>query len=65
MPLTVTTVLVVIVGCLLPYSPLAGLLRFVALPAPYFVFLAFATVTYLLLVEVAKRWLFSSTKLSH
>src|SRR5579883_189090 len=64
-PLTVTTVLVVIVGCLLPYSPLAGLLRFVALPAPYFVFLAFATVTYLLLVEVAKRWLFSSTKLSH
>ncbi|HXU21212.1 MAG TPA: magnesium-translocating P-type ATPase [Verrucomicrobiae bacterium] len=58
-PLTVTTVLIVIIGVLLPYSPLAGLLGFTKLPAAYFTFLAISTVTYLLLVEFAKRLLFS------
>ncbi|MGC0775108.1 MAG: magnesium-translocating P-type ATPase [Candidatus Acidiferrum sp.] len=58
-PLTVTTLLIVVIGCLLPFSPLKGLLGFTGLPWPFFVFLAISTVTYLLLVELAKRRLFA------
>jgi P-type Mg2+ transporter len=58
-PLTITTLAITIVGCLLPFSPLARILGFVPLPGPYFTFLAISTVTYLLLVEVAKRRLFA------
>jgi len=57
-PLAVTTVLIVIIGVLLPYSPLANLLGFTKLPGAYFSFLAISTATYLLLVEVAKHLLF-------
>ena len=53
--LTTTTLLVVALGCLLPFSPLAPTLGFVPLPPVYFVFLAAATVTYLALVETVKR----------
>ena len=53
--LTATTLLVVAVGCLLPFTPLAPTLGFVPLPPVYFVFLAAATVTYLALVEMVKR----------
>jgi Mg2+-importing ATPase len=49
---------VVIAGLLIPYSPAATLLGFTALPAPFFLFLAVATVTYLVVVEIAKRRLF-------
>ncbi len=56
-PLATTTVLVVVIGVLLPFSPLAQPLGFVPLPGRYFVFLTVATLTYLCLVEVAKRWL--------
>lgn len=58
-PLAVTTLLIVAVGCLLPFSPLKGLLGFTDLPWPFFVFLAISTVTYLLMVELAKRRLFA------
>ena len=58
-PLAATTVLIVVIGVLLPYSPLAKLLGFTSLPAAYFSFLAISTATYLLLVEFAKRLLFS------
>ncbi len=58
-PLAITTVLIVIVGIWLPYSFLAQRLGFTPLPAPFFTFLAISTVTYLLLVEFAKRLLFS------
>jgi Mg2+-importing ATPase len=51
----VTTVIIVVVGLLLPFSPLAGPLGFVPLPGPYFLFLGAATLTYLVLVEIAKR----------
>ncbi|PYM13456.1 MAG: magnesium-translocating P-type ATPase, partial [Candidatus Rokuibacteriota bacterium] len=54
-PLAVTTVLIVLVGLALPFSPLAGALGFVPLPFEYFVFLAGVTVTYLGLVELVKR----------
>ena len=54
-PLTVTTLLVVGAGLLLPFTPLGRLLGFTPLPLSYFVFLFAATVTYLLLVELVKR----------
>jgi Mg2+-importing ATPase len=53
--LTLTTLGVVVVGLLLPFSPGAAALGFVPLPAAYFGFLAAAVFTYLGLVEVAKR----------
>lgn len=58
-PLAVTTILMVVVGILLPYSPVATLLGFTPLPGPFFVFLAVSTITYLLLVEMAKTRLFT------
>jgi P-type Mg2+ transporter len=54
-PLMTTTILVVLIGGLLPFSPLAQPLGFVPLPCAFFIFLAGATITYLLLVELAKR----------
>jgi P-type Mg2+ transporter len=57
-PLIATCLASVAVGTWLPFSPLAAVLGFTALPAKYFAFLAIATAAYLLLVEVAKRRLF-------
>lgn len=53
--LTATTLLMVALGTAIPFTPLARPLGFTPLPPLYFVFLALATVTYLLLVEIAKR----------
>ncbi len=58
-PLAITSVLTVFVGCWLLFFPLAGILGFTPLPAAYFALLAVSTLTYLLLVEVAKRQLFA------
>jgi Mg2+-importing ATPase len=57
--LTVTTILIVVIGIALPYTALARLLGFTILPGAFFGFLAISTATYLLLVEVAKRLLFA------
>ena len=54
-PLTATCLAVVGIGLYLPFSPLAGVLGFTALPTGFFTFLAIATTTYLLMVEAAKR----------
>jgi P-type Mg2+ transporter len=53
--LTITTIRSVVVGCVLPYTPLAGPLGFTPLPALYFLFLAGMVVSYLFLVELIKR----------
>ena len=53
--LTLTTLLIVAVGIMLPLTPIASLLGFTTLPASYFAFLIPATMTYLALVDVAKR----------
>ncbi|HWF39300.1 MAG TPA: magnesium-translocating P-type ATPase [Candidatus Acidoferrales bacterium] len=58
-PLAFTTVLIVIIGVLLPYTGLAKTLGFTPLPRSFYGFLALATATYLVLVEIAKRALFS------
>jgi Mg2+-importing ATPase len=54
-PLVVAVIGAVTAGTLLPYSPLAGPLGFVPLPAEYILFIAATTVAYLLLVEAVKR----------
>jgi P-type Mg2+ transporter len=53
--LAVTTVLVVLIGVTVPFTPLAAPLGFVPLPGAYFVFLGGVTLTYLVLVELVKR----------
>jgi len=57
LPLTFTVLLIVACGMLLPFTPLAAPLGFTPLPALYFLFLAGMIITYLVLVEVVKRWL--------
>ncbi len=57
LPLAITTVAIVVVGIALPFTPAARVLGFRPLPAAYFLFLAVTTLTYLALVEVAKRHL--------
>ncbi len=54
-PLAVTCLGAVVVGIFLPFSPLAGVLGFTRLPAPFFAFLACAIAVYLPLVELVKR----------
>ena len=54
-PLTFTVLAIVAIGLILPFSPVAGFLGFVPLPAGYFAFLVAAIVVYLTLVEVVKR----------
>jgi Mg2+-importing ATPase len=53
--LTATTLAIVAIGAVLPLTPIAGLLGFTVPPIGYLVFVAGATIAYLLLVEVAKR----------
>jgi Mg2+-importing ATPase len=60
LPLASTTILIVIVGLTLPFSPLAGRLGFVPLPAAFFLFLTVAVLTYLILVEIVKARLVRS-----
>ena len=62
-PLMATCLTAVAIGIYLPFSPLAGMLGFTALPAGYFAFLAVATGAYLLLVEAAKRSLLGGSSL--
>jgi len=54
-PLIATTLAVVTIGALLPFSPLAPVLGFAALPARYFGFLVVVVGTYLAVVELVKR----------
>src|SRR5436190_20306939 len=51
--LAATTLGIVVLGTLLPFTPLGPRLGFTPLPGVYFAFLAGATVTYLFLVELA------------
>jgi P-type Mg2+ transporter len=53
--LTLTTVSVVLFGTVLPFTSLGKLIGFVPLPLGFLLFIAVATGTYLLLVEIVKR----------
>ncbi|HUA34090.1 MAG TPA: magnesium-translocating P-type ATPase, partial [Candidatus Binataceae bacterium] len=57
LPLTITTLVVVAFGIVLPYLPLAHDLGFVPLPLAFYAFLAAATLTYLALVQLVKGFL--------
>ncbi|MCM3870799.1 MAG: magnesium-translocating P-type ATPase [Pyrinomonadaceae bacterium] len=53
--LTATTIAVVTAGIVIPFTSLGNILGFVPLPLAFFLFLAGASGTYLLLVELVKR----------
>jgi Mg2+-importing ATPase len=55
--LTMTTVAIVVTGCLVPMTPLAGVLGFTRPPGAYLGFVALATLVYLVLAEVGKQML--------
>jgi Mg2+-importing ATPase len=57
--LTLASLGVVAVGIWLPFSPLATILGFRALPVPFFLALVGMVVAYLVVVEFAKKWFFS------
>ncbi|SEK69399.1 magnesium-translocating P-type ATPase [Nonomuraea pusilla] len=56
--LLLATLTVVTVGAVLPLTPLAPLLGFQLLPAPFFLALGLMVVAYLGLIEAGKRWFF-------
>src|SRR5262249_36157236 len=53
--LAATTILVVMLGIVIPFIPQAAALGFVPLPPAFFIFLSVATCTYLVFVEIVKR----------
>ena len=55
--LSMTTILIMLIGAVLPYSPLAGPLGFVPLPWLYWVLLAVTLVCYVALTQVIKSWM--------
>jgi P-type Mg2+ transporter len=55
MALTVTTIFVVLFGVLLPFTSLGKPIGFTPLPFGFLLFIALATGTYLVLVEIVKR----------
>jgi Mg2+-importing ATPase len=57
LPLCVTTVLVLLIGMWLPFSPVASALGFVALPRAYWPLLVLTLLGYLTLTQGVKQWL--------
>lgn len=55
LPLMATTITVTLVAVAIPYTPLGSLLGFTPLPGAYIGYVAGATATYLVLVEIVKR----------
>jgi P-type Mg2+ transporter len=55
LPLAVTTVAVVVIAAILPFTPVAATLGFVPLPVRFFAFLVAIVGSYLLCVEMVKR----------
>ena len=55
--LTMTTILIMGVGAVLPYSPLAHYLGFVPLPWQFWPFLIVTLVCYVGLTQLVKMWL--------
>jgi P-type Mg2+ transporter len=56
-PLTITTVIIMIVGMWLPFSPLAAALDFKPLPGLYWPLLVLTLFCYVVLTQVVKMWL--------
>jgi len=56
--LALTTLAIVAIAALLPYSPLGGRLGFVPVPGQFFLILAGMVVAYLFLVQATKEWFY-------
>ncbi|MGP8215269.1 MAG: magnesium-translocating P-type ATPase [Bacteroidia bacterium] len=54
--LTITTVLIMLIGIYIPMSPFAASFKFTALPATYFIYLVAILLGYCLLTQVVKTW---------
>jgi Mg2+-importing ATPase len=59
-PLLVAIIATAAIGAILPFSPLAGVLGFTALPLVFFGILLALIATYLALAELTKRWFYAS-----
>jgi Mg2+-importing ATPase len=57
-PLTVTSVLIMMFGAWLPYSPLAEALGFTRLPDLYWPLIFLTLLCYMVLTQIVKTWLF-------
>ena len=57
-PLILTSLIIIAVGAGLTISPLAGALRFVALPLRYWLLLAAILVCYVVLTQLMKTWFY-------
>ncbi len=57
--LTITTLIIMAMGAWLPYSPFAGDLGMVPLPAIYWVWIALFLLTYAILTHWVKAWFFN------
>lgn len=55
LPLTISVTSIVLIGIYLPFSPFHESLGFTPLPFTYFIFLLFATIFYLFLVQTIKQ----------
>jgi P-type Mg2+ transporter len=64
-PLLISTLVVVLVGLLIPYSPVAGALGFRPLPWTFLAILVFMAVTYLGVAEVGKAYFFRRQRREH
>jgi Mg2+-importing ATPase len=58
MPLLLAALAVVVVGTVLPFTPLAHLLGFQPLPGLFFLALAGMVISYLALIELGKHWFY-------
>ncbi|MGB8219015.1 MAG: magnesium-translocating P-type ATPase [Methanoregula sp.] len=56
--LTASTILIVAIACILPFTPIGSLFGFVPLPASFFAVLAGLVISYLIIVELVKRWFY-------
>jgi len=57
-PLTVTTVIIMLIGSWLPFSPIGPLLHFTPLPLLYWPLVVLTLLGYVLLTQALKTWLF-------
>jgi Mg2+-importing ATPase len=57
LPLTITTVLIMAIGAILPMSPIGPMLGFVPLPGLFWPLLLLTLVCYVILTQVVKTWL--------
>jgi Mg2+-importing ATPase len=56
--LVISTLLIVIVACILPFTIIGSIFGFVELPLSFFAALAMLVIGYIVLVELVKRWFY-------